>query len=103
MTARFHFIEIDLIIYFPESGNSGREPGKYGVGYLDRNKICPAKSGRVDLDDVLEKCPNIKNRYPHTIGYFIASRVKYPPQSYKAMREVSNKSEIYRWMKELSL
>lgn len=103
MTARFHFIEIDVIIYFPESGNVGRDTGKYGVGYLDRKKICPAKSGRVNLEDVLEKCPNIKNGYPHSVGYFIASRQKYPPLSYVEMRKISNKSEIYQWMKELNL
>jgi len=103
MTVRFHFIDIDLIIYFPESWNAGRDPGKYGVGYLDRKKICPSKSGRVNLDDVLEKCPNIKNGYPHTIGYFIASRQKYPPKSYFEIRKISQKNEIIRWIEELGL
>jgi hypothetical protein len=103
MTARFHFIEIDLIIYFPETGNKSRNPEKYGVGYLDRKKVCPSKSGRIDLDDVLEKCPNIKNGYPHTIGYFIASRTTYPPKSYIETRKISQKSELFRWVVELGL
>ena len=103
MTDRLHFIEIDLIIYFPQTGNKGREIAKYGVPYLDRKKICTASSGRINLEDLLKKCPNIKNGYPHTVGYFEAERVKYPPKTYIQKKKISNVSELYQWIIDLGL
>ena len=103
MTDRLHFIENDLIIYFPQNGNEGREIPKYGVAYFDRKNVCPAHSGRIYLEDLLEKCPNIKNEYPHIIGYFNAERQKYPPNTYKQKKKITNASELYQWIKELGI
>jgi hypothetical protein len=35
---KFHFQEIDWVIYFPSHGNEGRKFAKYGVTFLDIKK-----------------------------------------------------------------
>ena len=105
MTDRFHFIEIDLIIFIPSRGNERRDIPHYGVSYYDRKKECTATQGKAFLKDVLKNCPKIGNGYPHTVGYFQAERVRYPLDisKYIEIRKIQSDSAFYKWIEEVGL
>jgi hypothetical protein len=54
---KFHFKEINWVIYLPGHGNEGRKPKKYGVTYLDR-KRGKTQTGRIiELENALSRAP----------------------------------------------
>jgi hypothetical protein len=67
--------EIDWVVYLPSHGNDGRPYAKYGVAYLDRKKGRSQSGRRISLKEVLDKAA-IKNKYPHTVSFFLNSSGK---------------------------
>ena len=63
------------MIYFPSHGNEGRKYGKYGVTYRDRKKGRSQPGRIINLADVLRKS-EIKKKFPHTVGFYLASSGK---------------------------
>ena len=101
---KFHFQEIDWVIYFPSHGNEGRKFAKYGVTFLDRKKGRSQNGRIVNLKDALSR-PEIKKGYPHTIGFYLASSGKGPnwKPDYLRTKKVRSMSQFYNFLKELSL
>jgi hypothetical protein len=101
---KFHFQEIDWVIYLPGHGNEGRDYEKYGVAYRDRRRGRSQTGRRVSLKDALSKS-EIRGKYPHTVGFFLASSGKgssWRPD-YLRVKKVRRIKEFYDFLKELSL
>jgi len=96
---KFHFKEIDLVIYFPSSGNHGRAIGKYGVCYRDRKNNDTQQGRRIDLDNVLAK-PDLISRYPHTVGLYqiAAGRGATWKPAYLEKRVVQSEQDLLDWI-----
>jgi hypothetical protein len=101
---KFHFKEIDWVIYLPSHGNEKRPYAKYGVAYLDRKKGRSQTGRRISLKETLDKAA-IKNKYPHTVGFFLKSTGKsssWKPD-YLRTKKVRSKRGFHSFLKELSL
>lgn len=101
---KFHFQEIDWVIYFPSMGNEGRPYSKYGVAYRDRRSGITQPGVRINLEDVM-KNPEIQEKYPHTVGYFLYASGKgrdWTPK-YLGIRKISNVNEFYRFLADLHI
>jgi len=101
---KFHFKEIDWIVYLPSHGNEGRKYEKYGVAYRDRRKGRSQPGRRIYMGDVLKKS-EIKDKYPHTVGFFLASTGKGPGWSpdYLRTKKVRSRKAFLDFLKELGL
>lgn len=64
---KFHFQELDWLIYFPDQGNQGKYLD-YAIVFVDR-KGQPVQEKRVTLGEVLGKS-EFENCCPHTVGFF---------------------------------
>lgn len=96
---KFHFKEIDWVIYFPNNGNDGRELINYGVAYRDRINKITQPGPKINFKDVLVK-DSIKNGYPHTIGLFHEASGKgstWKPQ-YVKTHIIQNEKELLEWI-----
>lgn len=103
-SAKFHFQEVDWIIYFPSSGNKGRTYPKYGVAYRDRTTGESQPGVRINLESVLSK-HEIRDNYPHTVIYFAEAFGKgknYSPQKI-VTRTVANQQELFRFLEEIGI
>jgi len=101
---KFHFQEIDWVIYFPSIGNEGRPYSKYGVAYRDRRSGITQPGVRINLEDVM-KNPEIQEKYPHTVGYFLHASGKgrnWVPK-YLETRKISNLNEFYKFLADLHI
>ena len=101
---KFHFKEIDWVLYLPSHGNDGREMKKYGVTYRDRRKGKSQTGRSIALHEVLKKT-TIKKKWPHTVGFFLASKGRsdsWKPD-YLRTRKLKTEKAFYRLLKELSL
>jgi hypothetical protein len=99
---KFHFTEIDWFIYFPATGNQGRDIRKYGVAYRERIQSTTQQGPRINLEDVLV-LPIIQNGYPHTVGFFQVSTGKgnnWLP-NYIETRLIQNEEELLMWFLEI--
>ena len=103
-SSKFHFQEIDWVIYFPSIGNEGRPYPKYGVAYRDREKGVTQPGVRINLEDVMKK-PEIRENYPHTVGYFLHSsgRGENWTPKYLEIREVADLNEFFNFLSELNV
>jgi hypothetical protein len=101
---KFHFKEIDWIIYLPSHGNEGRNPKKYGVTYLDRKKGKTQIGRMIELEDALSRAA-IAQKYPHTVGFYLASkgRGKTWEPDYLRKKKIRSKRSFYIFLKELGL
>lgn len=99
---KFHFKEIDWIIYFPSRGNEGRQLVNYGVAYRDRINRKTQPGPKINLGNVFGE-PLIQNGYPHSIGLFLDSSGKGPNWTpvYVETREINNKDEFLDWIREI--
>ncbi|MHA1334018.1 MAG: hypothetical protein ACTSPL_08120 [Candidatus Odinarchaeia archaeon] len=100
---KLHFIEADFVIYFPEYGNEGRILQKYGVAYRNRKTGETQQGPKINLEDVLKK-PEIKDNYPHTVGYYINAKGRgenYQPD-YIEKRVIKNEEELFTFIKEIN-
>ena len=101
---KFHLKEIDWVIYLPSHGNEKRKYPKYGVAYNDRKKGKTQTGRRISLKDTLDKA-TIKNKYPHTVGFFLSSKGKgktWKPD-YLRTKKIKSRRGLYAFFKELSL
>jgi hypothetical protein len=101
---KFHLKEIDWVIYLPSHGNEKRPDPKYGVAYNDRKRKKTQTGRRISLKDVLDKAP-IKNKYPHTVNFFLNSKGKgktWKPD-YLRTKKINSRRGFYAFFKELSL
>ena len=67
---KFHFQELDWLIYFPDSGNHGKYLD-YTVIFTDRKKN-PKIEQHVILGEILCKS-EFEECFPHTVGFFKCS------------------------------
>jgi len=101
---KFHFKEIDMVIYLPSHGNDGRKYEKYGVDFYDRKGGSEQSGSKVNLGEVLSD-PKIAKKYPHTIGFFLASSgrgASWKPD-YLRVKKVKSKRGFHSYLKELGL
>lgn len=101
---KFHFKEIDWIIYLPSHGNEGRKPKKYGVSYLDRKKQKSQTGRMIELEDTLSRAA-IAKKYPHSVGFYLTSkgRGKTWAPDYLRTKKIKSKRGFYAFVKELGL
>ena len=103
-SAKFHLREIDWVIYFPGTGNEGRQYEKYGVAYRDRRRKETQPGERINLEDVIGK-REIQESYPHTVGYYFDSFGKgqnWTPQ-YLETRTIANLEEFFTFLRDLRI
>lgn len=101
---KFHFQEINWVIYFPSVGNEGRDYLKYGVAYRDRRRGVSQPGVRINLKDVIRK-REIQENYPHTVGYYLDSFGKgqdWTPK-YLEIRTIANLDEFFRFLHDLKI
>jgi hypothetical protein len=67
---KLHFKGIDWVIYFPSTGNEGRQIISYGVSYRDRVNKTTQQGPKINLKNVFEKL-STKENYPHEVGLFL--------------------------------
>ena len=102
-TKNFHFIEMDLIVYFPKSGNKGKYLG-YNVLLLDRKKVAAAPHQHVTLRKILET-PRFEKSYPHTVGYYKDSSgegVEFTPE-YLEIRKIKCIEDFWLFLNALDI
>ena len=94
---KFHFQEIDKIIYFPLQGNQG----KYRTYYvrLKTTKEINQKGAPALLGEFLDT-HEIDNNYPHTVGYFKESNGEgecFKPE-YLELRKICTVEEFWLFL-----
>jgi len=102
MANKLHFREIDLVIYFPITGNQGRKIANYGVAYRDRVSGKSQQGVRINLADVLIES-FIKTNYPHHVALFQKSVGKgsnWKPE-YIEERAIQNERDLIKWIGEI--
>jgi len=104
VSAKFHFQEINWVIYFPSVGNEGRAYSRYGVAYRDRTRGVSQPGVRINLEDVVRK-REIQENYPHTVGYYRNSSGKgqnWIPQ-YMETRTIADLEELFTFLRDLRI
>ncbi len=100
---KFHFQEIDWLIFFPVCGNSGKYRS-YTVFLIERKGGKLQKEQTLKLGDVLDR-PEIDLNYPHTVGYFrstIGNGENFKPQ-YLELRGIYMVEEFWMFLNSLNL
>jgi hypothetical protein len=101
-TKKFHFMEIDWLVYFPRCGNKGKYLN-YNVRFIDRKKEAnPGK--RVKIEEIVEN-PEFEKQYPHTVGFYKASSgegVEFKPE-YLEIRRISTVEEFWLFLNALDI
>ncbi len=102
-TKRFHFIEMDFMVYFPKSGNRGKYLG-YNVTIIDRKAGVAQHEKQVKLKEIFEN-PEFEKRYPHTVGYYretIGKDGEFKPE-YLEIRRISTIEEFWLFLNALDI
>ena len=102
-TKKFHFQEIDWVIYFPRHGNKGKYRD-YNVMFRDRKKGLIQPKKRIKLGEVLDK-PEIDRGYPHTVGFYKVSSEKaadFKPQ-YLELRKIATVEDLWFFLNALDI
>jgi hypothetical protein len=74
------------------------------VDYLDRRKGKSQSGRKIDLKEVLSRS-EINKKYPHTVGFFLASSgrgLSWKPD-YLRVKKVSGIKEFHDFLRELGL
>ena len=102
MEKKFHFQEIDWIITFPNSGNSGKKYVNYSVFLSDRNKKTVGK--RVCLADLVENL-EFQEKFPHTVGFFKCETdgSLNTGASYLELRTIRSLEDFWKFLNDLDL
>jgi hypothetical protein len=102
--AKFHFQEIDWIIYFPNSGNNGREYVSYGVAFRNRKRNISQSGPRIYLREVINY-PELRDNYPHTVSlYFSATgKGKSWQPVYVQTRKIYNPIQFFNFLHDLQV
>jgi hypothetical protein len=102
-TKKFHFQEIDWIVYFPKHGNEGKYLN-YSVMFRDRKRRITQPGKRIKLGEVLEKL-EIERNYPHTVGFYKESSGKganFKPE-YLQLRRVQSVEDFWMFLNSLDI
>ena len=102
-TKNFHFIEMDLVVYFPKDGNKGKYLG-YIVMLIDRKKVAAESQKHVTLKEILEN-PRFEKSYPHTVGYYKESSgegTEFTPD-YLEIRKISSIEDFWLFLNALDI
>ena len=102
-TKKFHFQEIDWIVYFPRRGNKGQYRN-YNVTFRDRKKGITQPGKRIKLGEVLDR-PEIDRSYPHMVGFYKVSSgrgTNFKPQ-YLELRKIQAVEEFWFFLNALDI
>ena len=102
-TKKFHFMEIDWLVYFPKHGNKGKYL-TYNIMLIDRKKN-PTELGKpVKLGEILEN-QEFEKRYPHTVGFykeFSGDGAEFKPE-YLEIRKITTAEEFWLFLNALDI
>jgi hypothetical protein len=102
-TKKFHFQEIDLVIYFPRHGNKGKYRD-YKVTFRNRKNGVTQPGKRIKLGEVLDK-PEIEQGYPHIVGFYKVSfgrGANFKPQ-YLELRKIATVEDLWFFLNALDI
>lgn len=101
-TKKFHFMEIDWLVYFPKYGNKGKYLN-YSVMLIDRKKA--DQSGKlVKIEEIVEN-PEFEKQYPHTVGFykeFSGEGAEFKPE-YLEIRRISTVEEFWLFLNAVDI
>jgi hypothetical protein len=100
---KFHFQEVDWLIYFPSYGNSGKYRD-YTVFLVERTGGKLQKERTLTLGDILDR-REIDQHYPHTVGYFkfaTGDGADFKPE-YLELRGINTVEEFWMFLNSLNL
>ena len=100
---KFHFMEVDLLVYFPRCGNKGKYLN-YDVITVDRKKGRSQSGKLVKLREILED-REFERRYPHTVGFYKESsgeKAEFKPE-YLEIRRINNVEEFWLFLNALDI
>lgn len=102
-TKKFHFMEADLIVHFPNHGNQGKYLG-YTVMVVDRKQGAAPQGKQLRLGEVLEN-REFEEGYPHTVGYFKESSGEGAEfkAEYLEIRRISSVEELWLFLNALDI
>ena len=102
-TKKFHFMEMDWVVYFPKYGNKGKYLS-YSVMLIDRKNGSSQPEKQVTLEEILEN-PEFEKCYPHTVGYykeFSGEETEFKPE-YLEIRRISTVEEFWLFLNALDI
>ena len=102
-TKKFHFMEIDWLVYFPKCGNKGKYRD-YSVMFIDKRKGMSQSEKLVRLEDVMEN-REFEKLYPHTVGFYKKSSergAEFKPE-YLEIRRINNIEEFWLFLNALDI
>jgi hypothetical protein len=102
-TKKFHFQEIDWVVYFPRYGNKGKYCN-YSVTFRSRKKGTTHPRKRIKLGEVLDK-PEIERNFPHTVGFYKVSsgkKASFKPE-YLELRKIQTVEEFWMFLNALDI
>jgi hypothetical protein len=102
-TKKFHFKEIDWIVYFPRHGNKGKYLN-YDVMFRDRKSEVTQPAQKIKLGKILDR-PEIEGNYPHTVGFYKLSSGKganFKPE-YLELRRIQTVEEFWMFLNALDI
>jgi len=102
-TKKFHFVEMDWLVYFPRDGNKGKY-WQYTVMFIDRKKGADQPENLVMLGEILES-HEFEQRYPHTVGFFKEASAKgadFKPE-YLEIRKIGTVEEFWLFLNALDI
>ena len=102
VSIKFHFREIDWVVYLPIVENKGKNHKDYLVTFRNRRSGKTQNKRRINLHEVIDK-PEICNRYPHSIGIYLDSsgRGKTWVPEYLLTKKLSNNKEFLALLNSL--
>lgn len=100
---KFHFMELDWLVYFPKYGNKGKYIN-YNVLFTEHSKESAKPKKYVTLREILEN-PKFDRCYPHTVGYFKESsrKGKRLNQEYLEIRRIHAIEDFWLFLNALDL
>jgi hypothetical protein len=102
-TKKFHFMEIDWLVYFPKCGNQGKYLN-YKVTLIDRKKGTNHPEKIVKIEEIVEN-PDFEKQYPHTVGFYKESSgegAEFKPE-YLEIRRISTVEEFWLFLNALDI
>jgi hypothetical protein len=102
-TKKFHFMEMDWLVYFPKYGNKGKYLS-YSVLLIDRKKGASQPEKNVTLYEICENL-EFEKCYPHTVGYYKEASgegAEFKPE-YLEIRKISTVEEFWLFLNALDI
>jgi hypothetical protein len=102
-TKKFHFMEMDWLVYFPKCGNKGKYLS-YCVILVDRKKGASQPEKTVTLNEILGH-PEFEKCYPHTVGYYkeASGEGAESKPEYLEIRRISTVEEFWLFLNALDI